>query len=105
MIYLMLSRGADKSFFAGVKMSHSKMTKRGFSLYIESWNCSAKKYINICSICGHKGYSPVIEQDGFCTNLGNKVIYEELTKILRKLELDELGRCRDCARVQDKLMS
>lgn len=39
-------------------MSHSKYTKRGYSLYIENWNRSAKKYINICGIWGHKGYSP-----------------------------------------------
>ena len=83
-------------------MSHSKYTRRGYSLYIENWNRSAKKYINICGICGHKGYSPVIEQDGFCTDHGNNVIYKELTKILCKLELDELGRCKDCARIQDK---
>lgn len=47
-------------------MSHSKVTKRGYSLYIEKWNPSAKKYINICAVCGHKGYSPVIERDDFC---------------------------------------
>lgn len=85
-------------------MSHSKYTKRGFSLYIENWDRSAKKYINSCCICGHKGYSPVIEQEDFCAALGNQVIYRELTKTLCRLELDELGRCRDCARVQDKHM-
>ncbi len=82
-------------------MSHSKMTKRGYSLYIESWNRSAKKYINFCSICGCRGYSPVIEQDDFCTTRENKAIYKELSKTLCKLELDELGRCKDCARVQE----
>ena len=47
-------------------MSHSKYTKRGYSLYIENWNRSAKKYINTCMICGQKGYSPVIEhKDSF----------------------------------------
>jgi hypothetical protein len=89
----------------GEKMSHSKHTKRGYSLYIENWNRSAKKYINICCICGHKGYSPVIEQGDFCSTLENKAIYRELSKTLCKLELDELGRCKDCARVQDKHMS
>ena len=53
-------------------MSHSKHTKRGYSLYIENWNRSAKKYINTCCICGHKGYSPVIEQDDFCTTYEKK---------------------------------
>ena len=79
-------------------MSHSKYTKRGYSLYLEKWNSSAKKYINICAICGHKGYSPVIEQEGF-----DKVIYEELSKTLCRMQLDELGRCEDCAKVQDSI--
>ena len=83
-------------------MSHSKYTKRGYSLYIEKWFGSAKKYINTCRICGHKGYSTVIEYEDFCTTRRNKVIFEELTKTLRRLELDESGRCRDCARVQDR---
>ena len=82
-------------------MSHSKNTKRGYSLYIEKWNPSAKKYINTCAICGHKGYSPVIKQDSFCNCLRNKAVYEELTKTLRELELDEWGRCVSCAQVQD----
>ena len=73
-------------------MSHSKYTKRGYSLYIENWNCSAKKYINTCVICGHKGYSAVIECKDFCDSLKNKLIYKELTKILSEMQLDELGR-------------
>ena len=81
----------------GWEMSHSKHTKRGYSLYLEKWNCSSKKYINTCAICGHKGYSPVIEQEGF-----DKVIYEELSKTLSKMQLDELGRCEVCAKVQDR---
>ena len=83
-------------------MSHSKHTKRGHSLYIEKWNKSAKKYVNTCAICGANGYSPVIEYDDFCTSLENNVIFKELTKTLNKLELDELNRCFDCARLQDK---
>lgn len=84
-------------------MSHSKHTKRGYSLYIEKWNRSAKKYINICCICGHTGYSPVIEQDDFGIAFEKKVIYKELSKTLCKLELDALGRCKDCAKIQDKI--
>lgn len=82
-------------------MSHSKHTKRGYSLYIEKWNGSAKKYINTCMICGQKGYSPVIEHKDFCNSLENKAIYKELTKTLSEMRLDELGRCEACARVQD----
>lgn len=84
-------------------MSHSKHTKRGYSLYIEKWNPSAKKYINTCAICGHKGYSPVIEQKDFYNNPKNKVIYKELTKTLNKMQLDEFKRCKDCAKVQEEL--
>lgn len=82
-------------------MSHSKHTKRGYSIYIEKWNKSAKKYVNTCAICGQKGYSPVIEHENFCTTLKNKTIFIELSKTLRKLAIDELGRCTDCARIQD----
>ncbi len=83
-------------------MSHSKCTKRGSSIYIDKWNKSSKKYINTCAICGHKGYSPVIEYDNFCTTLENNAIFEELSKTLKKLELDEYGRCIECAKMQDK---
>ena len=85
-------------------MSHSKHTKRGYSIWIEKWNKSAKKYINTCSICGKKGYSPVIDAEGFCETSENRVNYKELTKTLRKLEIDEYGRCTDCARIQDRIM-
>ena len=77
-------------------MSHSKHTKRGYSIYLEKWNPSAKKYINTCAICGSKGYSPVIEE-----NLKDTLEYRELTKTLPQMALDSFGRCNDCARVQD----
>ena len=83
-------------------MSHSKHTKRQYSLYIEKWDKSAKKYINTCKICGCKGYSPVIECEIFCANWENKAIFDELSKTLSKLELDELGRCQYCAKIMDK---
>ena len=83
-------------------MSHSKKTKRGYSLYLENWNPAAKRYINVCKICGHKGYSPVIEEEGFCDTVPNGAIYEELKSTLCALPLDELGRCEMCARVHDK---
>lgn len=79
-------------------MSHSKHTKRGYSLYIEKWDSSAKKYINTCKICGYKGYNPVIENDNF----QDKTIYYELSKTLCRQELDRLGRCKYCAKVHDK---
>ncbi len=92
-------------------MSHSKYNKRGHSLYLESFNPHAKKYINTCRICGYKGYSPAIMQPDFLSDRDkeplvfavNKAIYEELTKTLSVLELDAFGRCKDCARIQDNM--
>lgn len=88
-------------------MSHSKFNKRGFSLYLEKWNRSAKKFINICGICGSQGYSPVILETDFydrdpSTYTEERVIYQELTKTLKPLPLDGLGRCEACAKIQDK---
>ena len=82
-------------------MSHSKMTKRGYSLYVERWNPDAKRFINTCKLCGHQGYSPTIEEEGFCDDYTRRAIYAELSKTLSPLPLDELGRCETCARVQD----
>ena len=79
-------------------MSHDNHTKRGFSLHIEKWNGAAKRYINTCAICGRTGYSPVIENDDF----EDEVTHRELIKTLPRLELDGLGRCDQCARVQEK---
>ena len=91
-------------------MSHSKYNKRGHSLYLDNWNPEANKYINECKICGYKGYTPAIEHPNFLSDSDkapftfsiNKAIYEELTKTFSVLELDEYGRCKDCARIQDK---
>ena len=83
-------------------MSHSKKTKRGHSLYLDKWNPSAKKYINICKLCSRRGYSPAIDEEDFCDISGNAAIRYELKRTLTKLELDEFGRCADCAKVHDK---
>lgn len=84
-------------------MSHSKFRKKGQSLYIDNWNPSAKKYINICTLCGRRGYSPAIEEEDFIRSLERKAIYEELTKIFHSaLAVDSFGRCSDCAKRQDK---
>lgn len=92
----------------GRDMSHSKMTKRGYSLYLEKWNPSAKRFVNTCVLCRKTGYSPHIEEPDFCIAPVRKVkdleryaIYSELIKVLPKLPLDSLGRCKDCARIQD----
>lgn len=59
-------------------MSHSKHTKRDYSIYIEKWDKSAKKYIITCAICGHKGYSPVVEEEGCFVE---RVIYYENNRV------------------------
>lgn len=88
-------------------MSHNK-TKRGNSLYVESWNPSAKKHINTCCVCGKQGYKPSIEEDGFIhpsprvTDYEHAAILVELSKIMQPLELDSLGRCEQCAKVMDR---
>lgn len=88
-------------------MSHSKKTKRGNSLYVESWNPAAKNYINTCTVCGRQGYKPSIEEEGFVcpspnvTDYKHSAIYAELSKILPPLAVDGLGRCEQCARIMD----
>lgn len=89
-------------------MSHSKMTKRGRSQYVEKWNPTAKRFINICTLCGARGYSPTVDEDGFVynnakeiTDFEHRAIREELRSILSPLPLDGLGRCPDCAKRTD----
>lgn len=83
-------------------MSHSKheQRKKGFSLYVDKWVPSAKKYINICVICGNKGYSPVILGDEF--DRKNRAIRDSLLKTHKQLPLDNLKRCEVCANIQDR---
>ena len=89
-------------------MSHSKKTKRGYSLYVERWNPSAKRHINTCTLCGSIGYDPAIDDEGFIhpspneTDHVHSAIHAELTAIYKPLALDSLGRCETCARVMDK---
>ena len=83
-------------------MSHSKTTKKGYSLYIEKWNPKAKKYINTCALCSNRGYNPSIEQEGFIDDLEQRAIYNELKKIFSVLALDDCGMCIDCAKRMDK---
>lgn len=81
-------------------MSHSKVSKRGRSLYVDNWNPSAKKYINTCILCGTKGYSPSIEDTDFCYDLEHQAIYAELTRAFPcALDVDSYGRCEKCAKL------
>jgi len=80
-------------------MSHSKHTKRGFSLYIEKWNPSAKKFVNTCALCGKSGYSPSLEEP----EMINSAEARELRKTLPRMALDHFGRCTECAEIHDKI--
>lgn len=87
-------------------MSHSKMTGRGRSQYVEGWNPAAKKFINVCVLCGARGYSPTIDEEGFTgdgkADYVHHAIRAELSSILKPLALDGLGRCESCAKIMDK---
>ena len=84
-------------------MSHSKMTKKGRSYFVEKWNAAAKKFIQTCAVCGKQGYRPSMEEEGvFSTRSEYKAIYAELTKTLPPLALDGLGRCEQCAKIMDE---
>jgi len=80
-------------------MSHSKWRKFGQSYWLER-SGSYKKYINTCIVCGAKGYDPVIEDAEHKENK-KSVIFREMMKTLSALALDEIGRCADCAKIQD----
>ena len=91
-------------------MSHSKYMKRGESYSLNTLYASEKKkYTNICGVCGTQGYSPVILEEDLCDRdpdvvpyTKNKIIHDELIRILEPLYLDSLGRCEVCAKIQDK---
>ena len=88
-------------------MSHSKKTKRGRSLYIESWNPRARRFIAVCALCGKEGYRPSILEEGFekeggAPHFEHRAIVAELMKIYSPLPLDSLGRCEVCAASMDK---
>jgi len=88
-------------------MSHSKYIKRG-SLYRDLLKHRTKKLSNNCKICGCEGYSPVLLEKDFLDPSSkiyseNRIVYEHLLHIFNKpLKLDNLGRCEDCARIQDE---
>lgn len=90
-------------------MSRSKVIKKGYSLYVEKLNPHAKRFINTCPICGAKGYSPTIDEEGFVydkanniTDFEHRAIRIELKGVLNPLPLDDLGRCPVCVKLMDK---
>ena len=86
-------------------MSHSKMTKKGKSHYVESRNSKAKNLINTCALCGNQGYKPSIDDDGFVNvsdtvkNYEHNAIRNELTAILKPLPLNEYNLCEVCEKL------
>ena len=89
-------------------MAHSKMTKKGKSHYVESWNPKAKKFINTCALCGKQGYKPSIDESGFVNvsdtvkNYEHSAIRSELTAILKPLPLNEYNLCEVCEKLTFK---
>lgn len=92
LIKIPVSQEINKTRICAGKDVTWQTNRTGLFFIYQNWNCSVQKYINICCICGYKGYSAVIKQDVFCTILENKAVYSQLPKILCKLELDESGR-------------
>ena len=88
-------------------MSHSKKTKRGKSLYLDTWHREGRRFVVTCALCGREGYSPSILEEGF-EKEGNVAKHEhsavaaELMRIYKPLPLDALGRCEVCARAMDR---
>ena len=78
-------------------MSHSQLTKRGRSQYVEVWNPRAKLFIHSCGLCGRIGFSPGILDEGFADTYEKQAIRSSLQSVLEPLHLDEQGRCAICA--------
>jgi hypothetical protein len=83
-------------------MSHSKMTRRGKSHYLESWNPSAKRFIVSCSLCGHAGFKPEVLEPSFSLTTKGRETRRELEAVLKPLSIDAAGRCETCAHVSAK---
>ena len=83
-------------------MSHSKMTRRGKSHYLESWDPRAKRFIVSCSHCGHLGFRPEVLEPAFVQTAKGRPTKAELEAVLKPLTLDAAGRCEVCANVSQQ---
>jgi hypothetical protein len=88
-------------------MSHSKKTKRGRSLYLDTWHREGRRFVVSCALCGREGYAPSILEEGFekeggRANHEHAAVAAELMRIYSPLPLDDLGRCEVCARNMDR---
>ena len=80
-------------------MSHSKVSKKGKSLYLDVWNPSAKRFIATCVHCGATGFSPAVLESDFASTLERKAIRSALERAMKPLPLNEKGQCESCARL------
>ena len=80
-------------------MSHSKIEKRGKSLYLDTWNPSAKRFIVSCVSCGATGFSITVLKSDFGSSLEKEAIKRALERAMQPLPLDAQGRCETCAKL------
>ncbi len=80
-------------------MSHSKLTKRGRSHYLEVFNPEAKRFVVQCVLCGTTGFAPGVLAPDFADSPVRKVVVLKLQEVLEPLALNEAGQCEDCAGV------
>jgi len=83
-------------------MSHSKMTRRGKSHYLESWNPSAKRFIVKCGLCGQVGFKPEVLEPSFSLTEKGRVTRRELEAVLKPLAVNAAGMCESCVSVSTK---
>jgi hypothetical protein len=81
-------------------VSHSKLTGRGRSLYLEKWNPSAQRFIVTCVHCARTGFRPEILEDDFAFSMERQAVLSELQRVLKPLPLDAVGRCKVCAGIE-----
>ncbi len=78
-------------------MSHSKRRQQGKSYYLDRVNPKAKKYLTNCTLCGHIGYDPRIDEGYYSEMDRNPHLKEEVTRLYDPLQLNEEGLCENCA--------
>ncbi len=79
-------------------MSHSKKRGQSKSLYLDSWNPAAKKYLVACGVCGKKGYKPTVAEFKTSESRRERMIFKELDRLFDLLDLSKAGICRECCK-------
>ena len=78
-------------------MSRSTKRQQGKSYYLDKVNPRAKKYLVNCSLCGHVGYDPKVDEGAYSEMERNNHLKEEVTRLYEPLELNKEGLCENCA--------